>query len=294
MVALDFSGWHDVLSDLFFVEITRGVQEALEARGYGLVLNTTGDALLNMVKARAVDGVILITGGPANDQIPRAISSRGAACAVIGHYPIEGIRGVGSVLVGLRSGAEEVARFLVKMGHRHIGFIGVEYPDIVHACFSAELERLGVALREENILIPGRKPSDGERAMNYLLSQSERPTAVFARTDALAAGALRATRKAGVRVPEDISLVGHDDVPFAELTAPALTTVRVDCVELGKLAADTLISLLKHPDTPCETSVVQTRLIVRETVNEPVSLSFGITLPRRLTSPRKEKSNGAL
>ncbi|HZO89960.1 MAG TPA: LacI family DNA-binding transcriptional regulator [Chthonomonadaceae bacterium] len=270
LVALDFGGWHDFLADMFFVELTRGVQDALEAHGYGLLLNEANDVLRRWVKSRAVDGVILAVGGPPDARVPRDIASTGTPCVVIGHHPLEGIPGVGSVVVGLRNGAQEVARKLVACGHRRIGFLGNQEPqDAVLLAFREELKALGVALCAELVIPGGRNPADGERAMRELLMRPDRPTAVFARTDALAAGALRAARRLGISVPTELSLVGHDDVPFAELAEPPLTTVRVNCIELGKVATEILISLLQQPGLCPAAQVVQTALVERESVAPP-------------------------
>jgi DNA-binding LacI/PurR family transcriptional regulator len=107
--------------------------------------------------------------------------------------------------------------------------------------------------------------------MSALLALPEPPTAVFARTDALAAGALRAAYRAGVRVPEGISVVGHDDVPFARLTAPALTTVQINCQQMGKMATEAICLMLDNPGIAMEQRLVLPKLILRETVTPPAT-----------------------
>jgi LacI family repressor for deo operon, udp, cdd, tsx, nupC, and nupG len=267
MVALDFGDWSDALANMFFVELTRGVQDALDARHYGLLLNTRRDTLRRWVLSRAVDGVILAMGDPRHNPMLRDVTGRGIPCVVIGHHAVEGLSGVGSVVVGLRHGARQVARMLTDWGHRRIGFLGNNDPqDVVLLEFKAELDRLGVDLRAERVLTGSITPEEGERAALALLSQPDPPTALFARSDALAAGALRTARKMALRVPEQLSLVGHDDVPFAELAEPPLTTVRVNCLELGRLATETLLSLLSYSDYAVRAHTVQTELVIRETV----------------------------
>src|SRR5262249_52494129 len=154
MVALDFGAWHDYLSDMFFVELTRGLQDVLETRGYGVLLSGPGEALKRWVKTRAVDGVILV-GDPADSALPHDISLTGTPCVVIGNHSVEGIGGVGSVVVGLPNGARQVARMLVEHGHRHIGYIASEQLDDVFFEFRRELERLGVALQESSMVKAG-------------------------------------------------------------------------------------------------------------------------------------------
>jgi LacI family transcriptional regulator len=267
MIALDFGNWSDVLSDMFFVELTRGIQDALEARGYGLLLNSNACVLRQWVHSRAVDGVILATGGLPERKVPQEIAATGTPCVVIGHHPITGISGIGSVVVGLRNGAQQVARMLVGCGHRRIGYLGShDLKDRVLVEFREELRKQGQELLEKHCIIAGLTPADGAQGLSALLSRPTPPTAVFARTDALAAGALRAARALGVHVPKELSLVGHDDVPFADLAEPPLTTVRVNCAQLGKLATETLLLLLDQPERCPEAQTVDTELVVRASV----------------------------
>jgi LacI family repressor for deo operon, udp, cdd, tsx, nupC, and nupG len=289
MVALDFGDWHDYLSDMYFVEITRGVEEVLETRGYGVLLCGPGAVLNRWVKTRAVDGVILM-GNPADKSVSQDIAKTGTPCVVIGNHPVEGIQGVGSVVVGVRSGARQVAQLLVERGHRRIGYISSEYLDVVFYEFRDELERLRVTLSEDCIVRAVHTPDDGSRALCELLALREPPTAVFTRTDGFAFGALSAAHRLGLRIPEDLSIVGHDDVSFAKLTQPPLTTVRVDCVKLAGFAADTLFSLLDEPNSLTEPQVVPTELVVRDSVSAPRAWALGYREPVRLAAHRDADS----
>jgi LacI family transcriptional regulator len=288
MIALDFGPRHDYLSDMFFVEMTRGLQDVLEVKGYSVLLSGPGDVLNRWVKTRAVDGVVLVGGTPVGF-VPQEIVRTGIPCVAIGHGPIEGIQGVGSVVVGLQNGARQVARLLLEHGHRRIGFLGSDGPDTVLVEFRAELERQGVALPDSRVLMAGHTPRDGAQALCALLEQDEPPTALFARTDGLAIGALRAAHQMGIQVPEDLSLVGHDDVPFAELTAPPLTTVRVDCVELARQAAAMLFALLRDPDLLPRPQVVETSLVMRGSV--AALWSVGVR-PKHIVRPRQPRISG--
>jgi DNA-binding LacI/PurR family transcriptional regulator len=271
MIALDFGNWPHALSNMFFVELTRGIQDALEEQGYGLLLNTKDSVLQRWVQSRAVDGVILARGNVQTEDIAQEIISRGTPSVVIGHHAIVGLPSVGSVIIGLREGARQVAQMLVEYGHRRIGFLGNNEPqNVVHVTFRDELKRLGVDLREDFIINGNITPEDGERGALVLLSRPDPPTAIFTRSDALAAGVLRAARKQGLHVPTELSVVGHDDVPFAELAEPPLTTVRINCAELGRLATQTLLELLSQPDHCPEAQVVQTELVMRESVARPM------------------------
>jgi DNA-binding LacI/PurR family transcriptional regulator len=266
MAALDFRGIPPLLGDPYFAELAHGVQEGLQAHNYGLLLSSPGEALGRWVRSRAVDGVILVGGEPADYQAAREIAATGAVCVIVGHQAVEGVPKLGSVVVGLEAGARQAARMLAEQGHRRIGFLGTRPEDAVLSAFRDELAKHGVELRPELTVMAGRTIEDGALGMTRLLAAPERPTAVFARRDTLAVGALRAAARHGVRVPEEISLVGHDDISLAQLVEPTLTTVRVDRTSLGRSAAELLLSLLNGGEPVQPPRVIATDLVVRESV----------------------------
>src|SRR5687767_6280939 len=229
-----------LLGDLYLLALADGLEQALLASGYGPVVNATRDTLQRLAAGEAVDGVVLAI-GVERPVLARELARRGTACVVISEEPLDEIPGVGWVLLDLESAAREVARMLLDLGHRRIGFIGNYDGDQVRAGFAAELADSGVPLQPDRVVIAGKGREAGRSAMSRLLSLPDPPTAVFARTDLLASGALEAARERGIRVPEQVSVVGHDDIPPAERMG--LTTVRIDCVEVGRAAAEILTRL---------------------------------------------------
>jgi LacI family transcriptional regulator len=266
VIALDLGLESDPLGNLYAVELTRGIQEAVQPRHYGLLLNAGSDTLFHWVKARAVDGVIL-AGGPQRASMAREVARMGTPCAVIAYFPAEETPGIGWICLDLRPGARQAAQLLVEQGHRRIGYLATVAGDPVQQAFAGELAARGAPLREDRMVVAGRTPEEGEAAARRLLSRPDPPTALFARTDTLAAGAWRAARSLGVRVPQDLSLIGHNDVSFARLSG--LTSVQIDCLELGRLAAETLFSLVQAPAARAGPAVVQTALVVRDSVAPP-------------------------
>jgi LacI family transcriptional regulator, repressor for deo operon, udp, cdd, tsx, nupC, and nupG len=283
MVALDYGGSPHALADLYLIELTRGLQESLEACSYALLLNGDRHALRRWVRSRAVDGVILL--GDACGEQAAQLAADGAACVVIGACPVTGVTGipgVACVVEELRTGARSVARHLTGQGHRRIAYVGTRYPDVVLTAFRDELEALGFPLDDDLLLIPGRTPEAGANAVAELLARTPPPTALFARTDALAIGALRQAQRLGARVPEDLSVVGHDDVTFAELTDPPLTTVRIDCAQVGQAAAESLLALLHRTGEPVPARTVETELVVRQSMAPPATTGDRHPLSRLL------------
>jgi LacI family transcriptional regulator len=263
MVLLD-CGERRLLGDLYFLELTRGLEQALEARGLGPVILATRDTLREWVRSRGIDGVILPTSAERRI-LAREFAADGMPCVIIDQSPPEDIPGVGWVLLDLEPGAREAARVLVSRGHRRIGFIGNAEDDEVRIAFYDEMAKAGHPMAAELSIMAGAGRPKGAAAMRRLLNMSSRPTAVFARTDLLALGALEAAVDLNVRVPEDMSIIGHDDISLAGSTD--LTTVRIDCGALGQGAADVLTALrASGTGVPPAVPVVSTTLVVRHTL----------------------------
>ncbi len=265
-VALCIGGGLAPSSDLFLAGLIRGLQQALQQYDYGLLILGMGDVLKRWVDSRAVDGVVVVGGNLEDAAVARSIVRPEVPCIVIGTTPLETELHIGSVVIDMAGSGAQVARTLFQSGHRRIGFIGSYFSQSVLPTFKRELESLGAPLRDEWVVIAGNTPDDGERAMCELLSLALPPTAVFTRNDELAIGALRAARKLHVAVPEQLSLIGHDDLAFAPFVDPPLSTVRIDCEAVGKVVVEMLFDLLDQPDTLFEPRSVPTELVMRDSI----------------------------
>lgn len=277
-IGLEYLGRTEVLSDMFLIALARGIQRVLSERGYNLLLNPVGvvtereSLLRRWVRSRAVDGVIVV-GDPdvSVDWLQRLVAQK-TFCVVIVHHPPPPIANVGCVSLDLSRGITQVAELLCSLGHRRIGYIGSIEPDSVLPILRAEVETRGGHIPAEYVIYAGRTPDDGAQAVRLQLSGDARPTAVFVRTDVLAIGAIRTIRSLGLRIPKDISVVSHDDVPFAQLTDPPLTTVRVDYEQLGKSGVEMLLAMLERREPVNLHCTVHTSLIQRASVAPPLHI----------------------
>ena len=256
-------------SDLFLLGLIRGLQQALQASEYGLLILGPGDLLKRWVDSRAVDGVIVVGGSEEDAEVACSLVRPEVPCIVIGTMPMESKPHIGSVYLDLADGGVQVARALFESGHRRIGYIGNAYSQSVLPAFKRELESLGAPLRDEYSVTTGDNSEDGESAMRELLSLGTPPTAVFARTDELALGALRAARKLQVEVPKQLSIIGLNDLAFARFVDPPLSTIRIDCDAVGQAVVALLFDLLAQPDKLFKARPVATELVMRETVGPP-------------------------
>jgi LacI family transcriptional regulator len=166
-----------------------------------------------------------------------------------------------------REGAALAVRHLHELGHERIATItgalatrpGADRLD----GFREELSALGLEPREAYVVEGDYYDESGYQGTRRLLELDEPPTAIFAASDLMAAGALRAANELGVHVPEDVAIVGFDDIGLASLIQPPLTTVRQDMHALGEAAANGLARMIENPESPPARELVPTRLVVR-------------------------------
>ena len=249
---------HTVTENPFFAQVALGVEERALSEGYGVfIFNTQGNAErerlgVDMFVRRRVDAVIFTT-AKSEENVSRVIEAGIPVVQVERLTPIS----TSAVLIDNYVGAREAMQHLLSLGHERIGFIGGDpnfYPTTRLQKQTVEEERLAAyrdALAEAGIDVQvelvhlgkyftfegNGHNGEGYLYMRRLLELAERPSAVFATCDLLAAGALQAIYEAGLRVPGDISIIGFDDTLAANLT-PALTTVAVPTRKIGLAAGD--------------------------------------------------------
>lgn len=252
-----------VLPDLhgeFFSEVIRGIDLAARERGYHVLLSGSHadreemHAVVQAVRG-LVDGLIVMSPDlDANaliEELPRGLP------VVLLNAKTDARA---SITIDNAAGAREVVKHLASLGHRRIAFLSGPAHNA-----DAEQRRRGFRTGArthgiEALEVEGNFTEDsGYEAIAKVLAAAERPTAVFAANDSMAIGALSALRDAGVRVPEQMALVGFDDIPIARFLDPPLTTVKVPIAELGRRG---LQILLESAETP-HPFRLETSLVVR-------------------------------
>lgn len=264
-----------VFNDSFYRVVLGGMAEVIQARGYSLVFTpptpdaTTDASLARVLGHGAVDGALVV--GALDGGLLQALRHRGLPVVLVDNY-WPGVD-LPAVIPDYQAGARLATEHLLRLGHRRVAFLGaaVSYP------FGWQtLEGYGEALAAGAI---GQDPALIRRAeigvetataaTRSLLALPEPPTALFAVTDAMAIGALRAARERGVRVPEALAVVGMDDIEMSAYTDPPLTTVRIAKDVMGQLAAEWLIGLIEGDTTGHPAPSVPAELIVRGTCGGP-------------------------
>lgn len=255
----------------FFAEVVQGVEQRCFELGYSLVLCNTRDdkarlnASMEMLLQKRVDGIILMCtqvdlGAGVFDRYP----SVPLVLADWGPMDME----ADLIQDGGRLGGRLATEHLLGLGHRHIGCItgpkGKRAADERRAGFEAAMAKAGLTVRPEWVIEGDFELAGGNSAMTTLLALPERPTAVFVGNDMMAVGALRALADAGVSVPEQMSLVGYDNIELAHYLVPALTSIEQPKAGMGALAVDTLLARIKAPDSSRRVLTLTPELIVRD------------------------------
>ncbi len=251
---------HDyVPSDLFAapytVAILSGLTSALKAKEhytliYPLMIDEDLASLGTLLNSGRVDGLVVrpVQESPATDPLMDVIAATRVPCVCIEHAAADRF-GFPTLTYDDEGGAYAATRYLIARGHRRIGHLqgDVRYPA---AC--ARLNGYRRALTEARLeidekLVQGNdwSTADVAQGMRHLLDVADPPTAIFAANDVRAMGAIMALSEHGYRVPEDVAVVGFDDIPLARDMTPPLTTVRIPLVDLGRTAADIILRLIE-------------------------------------------------
>jgi LacI family transcriptional regulator len=262
----------------FFMEVLCGVEVVSAKWGRELVLynvetNAQRDRYFSDLPIhRKVDGLLIIS-LPLDDSVSRRFSDSGMPIVLVDAYsPL-----LTSLVVNNVEGAYQAVRYLIEHGHRRIGFINGEIEGNFR--FNQANDRLiglhralgeaGLLFEPELVLISEWNRNGGKLAALRLLSQPNRPTAIFAASDMLAVGVLEAAKELGISVPEHLSVIGFDGIEVSELLE--LSTVQQPMREMGELAATKLVELIEnYPQAP-ELIRFDTQLVERHTTG-PVPL----------------------
>jgi len=265
-----------IILNPFYSKVFEGVSQECENRGLHTYFEsvTNGEALSvqlpPIVRDRLVDGLIIVN--KINEGLISEINERGLPMVFV-DYVSEKSK-LNSILIDNIKGVRNAVEHLYKLGHRKIGFI---VTDDKQGSIKERFEGYKMAMEELGIGFSPRLVASvkgdltvdaGYAAMNALIADNPELTAVVAANDYMAMGAMRAIDERGIKIPDDISVVGFDDIEWASHAEPPLTTVNVPKEEMGRIAVRELVRLRKEAGTP-QQIVVSTELVVRQSTASP-------------------------
>ena len=255
----------------FFAEISRAIEEIGFQNGYSVILcNSDGDAkrqrkYIRVLMDKQVDGVLFISAGESVDDV-RYLTDRGVKVVIVDREAPNIPADV--VLVDNEQAGYRATRYLIDLKHRRIACIagprglGVNREEGYYRA----LGEAGIALDPDYVILGDYHMDKGEQAASKLLSLATRPTAIFACNDLMAIGAMYRLTGAGLRIPEDVSIVGFDDIALVKAFRPALTTVAHPKAEMARIATEMLIGRI-HGDASAEEwqrVVLPAELVIRD------------------------------
>ncbi|HEY6057906.1 MAG TPA: LacI family DNA-binding transcriptional regulator [Candidatus Limnocylindrales bacterium] len=267
------------ITDPFFAGAIEAVSAEARLRGYNIVLGNAhaeaieAFALAAVLEARQCDAILLL--GDMGDQPQLLADLRDTHVPVVALWQGSDLEPIPAVNVDNRAGIDAVMRHLEGLGHRRIAFIGGRLLGDIRerqAAYLDAMTRMGAPVDERLIRHVANTPADGEAAFGELMRLAVRPTAVVASTDVIAIGVLRGALTSGVRVPDELSVVGFDDIAMAAFTVPALTTVRMPTAEMAEAAISIAIEAAGHKDGNRDVPLVRRlppELVVRDSTAPP-------------------------
>jgi LacI family transcriptional regulator len=274
-----------VIADItnpFYAELAAGVLSSAKKWGYHVILAAMDEepaqeeAYLNVLMEKRVDGILAVATGQ-NARLWREAIDLGIKVVLVDRK-VASLPDADAILIDNVKGGYDATAYLTSLGHRRIGIISGPLSTTtgqgrLQGYYKA-LEEAALPIDPELVQMLSFKRKSGIQAMEQLLALRKPPTAIFASNNLHGEAAMFALRRHGIRIPEDISLIMFDDVPWASLTTPPLTVIAQPIAQLGTHAVEQLIQRLQHPNVPIiegRTIVLEPELIVRESCAPPLS-----------------------
>lgn len=261
---------HHIASDTFLPQIIGGLLDVIRENKLRLLIESVDvehqdRAYLELIRAKHIDGMILLT-PRLDDAGLKRLEEADVPTVLMGKLENSSLF---SVDVDNRLAAKIAVKYLLDLGHTEIACISN-----APASYSASPERIlgykdaleenGISPVDALIRYADFDPQSGFKSMKSLLQTGKKFTAVFVASDNVAMGAKSALRDAGLRIPEDVSIVGFDDIPWAQFSDPPMTTIHLPAQELARTACVTLMDLMKGVEIDAREKVLDTVLVIRQ------------------------------
>jgi len=256
-----------LFSAYYFTEVLRGVESASNIHGYGLLLNVprmeqTRISYAHLYEQSKADGVIILA-PPSDDEGIKRLVERKTPAVLIGGF----VEGLSSVRVNNVDSAFSVVEHLISLGHRRIAMVngimsGIDAQERFRG-YQLALAKHGIEMDDGLVGYGEYDQEKGFEVTMKLFSNRPQPTAMFCANDLMALGAVKAIREYGYDCPEDVSVVGFDDMEAAAYFHPPLTTVRQPLFDIGREATTILINQIEKKVTEPQTVILKSELIIR-------------------------------
>jgi LacI family transcriptional regulator len=252
------------LVDTYYLSIRVALEKKLREKGIEIQRLLKDDAKKSVEK---MVGIICL--GTFNKEDIERFKGYDKPCVIVDSNPDGSY--FDSVVIDFNSATRKALDYLIGLGHQQIGFIGgIEtdmygnrFKDLRQDVFETYLQEKGL-FYEEFVKIGGYNPTEGYVLLREMLSGENRPTAIFVGNDTIAIGCYKAAHELGVSIPEELSIVGFNDISSAQYMVPPLTTVKLYTEIMGETAVDLLLDRINSKRPVCKKVVINTNLIIRE------------------------------
>ncbi len=268
------------ITNPFYGQWIHGVEEVLSSAGYNIFLANTNDDLekeirfLEMVVRWGVDGLLLSGSRVSTESLSEIVDKM---VPIIAENSVAECENMTVIKVDHITGGSLAVRHLIERGCKRIAHVGgptQHYaPDLRFAGYQEALTAAGYPIDLTLVQRIHASIRNGYQASMHLLTE-KKPDGMFCYNDLIAIGTLIACRQLRLRVPEDVAIVGFDDIPMAALIEPGLTTIRVNQVEMGRMAGRLMLDRLARNDTKLEYVTVPVELVVRRSTDPNARSSF--------------------
>ncbi len=260
------------LANPYYAKVVTGITDAARQHGYSAMFcSTQGDVglergFLELLTGKRADGAILL----ASDSNPKAIAHLAAQHSVVQCSEYFAEADIPRARIDNRKAARHAVRYLAGLGHRRIALLtsADPYSSISdrNQGYRDAIEQAGIPFDPKLVLSPGEGYhfQNGVRAVTQLMAMQDRPTAVLCVSDILALGVIRGAEDAGLHVPEDLAVVGFDDVEYATMFKPHITTVRIPCYDMGAASMELLWNLMNDRKIARREQILDYELVIRD------------------------------
>ena len=269
------------VGDPFFTGVMRGIRKIASENNYSLLINETqfntmtADEIGAMVVSRQADGIVLLASmSPFGTEVLSERNHR-ALPIVVGCETISAdLDSYPSVHIDNVAAATEATEHLIALGHKKIAFMYGQQDSLLtrdrENGYRATMKKAGLEVDDGWVLGGNLSIEGAAEATNFLLDHERPPTAIFCANDEMAIGCMHAIQSAGLKVPQDISVIGFDDTRYAAVTQPALTTIRQPAEEIGERVMQRLLHDIEHGrGATAEPELLPYQLIVRGSTGKP-------------------------
>ncbi len=257
-------------SNPYFAEIIQSLEDACFELGYNIILCNSYDdpkkqaAYIRVLMEKRIDGLILVSSG-SDEELTRLLADEGIPKVLVDRE-LDGVS-ADFIEADHEDGGYQATQYLISLGHRHIACVAGPQNILASAArikgYQRALREAGLNFNPDYLIYADFTSLGGFNAFQHLLALPARPSAIFASNDLMAIGGICAANQVGIRIPDDLSVLGYDDIALASFSTPPLTTIAQPKQAIGRLTAEVLIDRIKHPDVSLRRELIKSKLVVR-------------------------------